>query len=32
MLIEIYTDGACDKNPGVNGGWSEVLVVDCVYK
>ena len=32
MLIEIYTDGACDKNPGGNGGWAAVLVVDGVYK
>lgn len=32
MIIEIYTDGACDKNPGGNGGWAAVLVVDGVYK
>ena len=32
MVIEIYTDGACDKNPGGNGGWAAVLVVDGVYK
>lgn len=28
MLIEIYTDGACDKNPGGNGGWAVLFVVD----
>ena len=32
MIIEIYTDGACDKNPGGNGGWAAVLVVDGAYK
>ena len=32
MIIEIYTDGACDKNPGGNGGWAAVLVVDGTYK
>ena len=31
MKIEIYTDGACDKNPGGNGGWAAVLVVDGAY-
>ena len=28
MKIEIYTDGACDQNPGGNGGWAFVIVVD----
>ena len=28
MKIEIYTDGACDKNPGGNGGWGVLFVVD----
>lgn len=28
MKIEIYTDGACDKNPGGNGGWAAILVAN----